>query len=426
MARGFSVLALLLVLGLGTAMETSSNSELKVEPRADQAAKVNLAQDAFLKGWTHYLRSTPRELVMAEALFKEAIALDADYGPAYAGLASTYWLASQRFWEMRFGFNWKWARVLTIKLLETAQKAPTAIAHQLASSIYIVQRRYAESIGAARRAIELDSNSVEAYRALAYALIMSGQPAEARKTVERVQRLDPRAAGRNFFLLGLIAFTEGNLEQAASLIERAREHVKDAQFYLPPLIAAYVHLGRDDEARTMLKIYYDWFSTHSTELSSIMYFWPFKDNAVAARLANGLLLAGIQGKPGGFYNVSDEHRLTGPEIAGLFKKFGRAWKIYDVRAFGQYPMDLTDLFRKDGTVVRKFEGWSGGGDVGINFEWIGQYRIDGDLLCIDFQRAVVGGLGCRPVFRSTDIARRANREYIIVGALGFYEFSPAD
>ena len=389
---------------------------------ADRGTKVIEAHDAFLKGWNHYLQSTPGELVAAAAQFKKAIALDAGYGRAHAALALTYWQASNRFWGIHFGFNWKWTRVQMIRHLEMALKSPSVIAHRLASSIYIDQRRYAESIAAARRAIELGPNSAESYRALAYALVMNGQPAEAREMVDKAWRLDPRAAGQHFFLLGLIAFAEGNVEQAAGLIERARTHLKHARSFLPPLIAAYMDLGRTDEGRALAEIYSDWFPTFTTELRNIMYFWPFRDKAVAARLADGLLLAGITGKSGGFYNLSDEHRLTGPEIAGLFKKFGRTWKVHDVREFGEYPMKITDSFQEDGTVVRNFEEW-GTGDAN-KFEWLGRYRIDGDFLCEDFLLDVVGGEGCRPVYRNPDAA--PGGKYVIVGALGFYGFSPAD
>ena len=208
----------------------------------------------------------------------------------------------------------------------------------------------------------------------------------------------PRGAGQHFFLLGLIAFAEANLEQAASLIERSRNHLKQAQSFLPPLIAAYMHLGRTDEGRALSDIFYDWFPMYSTELRTIMYFWPFRDKAVAARLADGLILAGLPGKSGGYYNLSDEHRLTGPEIADLFKKFGHKWKVHDVREFGDYRMILTDSFQEDGTVVRYHEVQGVSGDY--KFEWYGRYRIDGDLLCEDFQEVVVGGVGCRPVFRN--------------------------
>ena len=61
-------------------------------------------------------------------------------------------------------------------------------------------------------------------------------------------------------------------------------------------------------------------------------------------------------------------------------------------------MPLTDTFQEDGTVVRNFE------DIGYDatdFEWLGQYRIDGDLLCTDFLLVVVGGEG-RPELPPTE------------------------
>ncbi len=87
-------------------------------------------------------------------------------------------------------------------------------------------------------------------------------------------------------------------------------------------------------------------------------------------------------------------------------------------------MMLTDSFQEDGTVVRFHEVWGVGGVY--NFEWYGRYRIDGDLLCEDFQEVVVGGVGCRPVFRNPDATPGGYNEYVIVGALGFYEISSAD
>ncbi len=53
------------------------------------------AHDEFLKGCAYYLQSTPSDLVAAAAHFKEAIALDADYGHAHAALALTYRLTNQ-------------------------------------------------------------------------------------------------------------------------------------------------------------------------------------------------------------------------------------------------------------------------------------------------------------------------------------------
>jgi hypothetical protein len=156
-----------------------------------------------------------------------------------------------------------------------------------------------------------------------------------------------------------------------------------------------------------------------------MYLWPFRDKTAAARLAAGLLMAGIPGQPGGFYKLSNEHRLTGTEITNLFAKFGRKWKILDVREFGAYPMNLSDSFQEDATVVRRFEDYWNYGP--IKYEWTGRHRIDGDSLCVEFEQIVrAGGVGCHSVFRNADTATDRGEGYVMVGILGFYEISLAN
>jgi len=59
------------------------------------------AYDAFLQGWELYLRQTPDDFAKALPLFEKSIALDPNYGRAYAALALTYLEAS--------GYGWIWS-----------------------------------------------------------------------------------------------------------------------------------------------------------------------------------------------------------------------------------------------------------------------------------------------------------------------------
>ncbi|MBP1699486.1 MAG: guanylyl cyclase, partial [Deltaproteobacteria bacterium] len=63
------------------------------------------AYDIFLKGWQHYLRQTPEDFRVAIVHFKKAVELDPNYGRAYAALASTYWEAYTRYWDVALGFS---------------------------------------------------------------------------------------------------------------------------------------------------------------------------------------------------------------------------------------------------------------------------------------------------------------------------------
>ena len=57
------------------------------------------AYDAFLQGWDYYLRSTPDAFKKAIPFFEKALALDPNYGAAYAALALTYWSGSYAYYE---------------------------------------------------------------------------------------------------------------------------------------------------------------------------------------------------------------------------------------------------------------------------------------------------------------------------------------
>jgi len=404
------------------ALELTSHEGKNVN---DRGTEVIAAHDAFLKGWDKYLQSSPDDLVAALGHFQEAITLDPQYGPAHAALALTYWRASERFWEIHLGMGWNWARILMLKHLELALKEPSSIALGLASSVYVMQRRYDDAVAAARRAIALAPNSAEAHRALAYSLVMSGQLGEAREIAAKAWRFDPRSAGQHFFLLGLIAFSEARLEQSVALFERARTHLKYGQSFLPPLIAAYMHIERAKEGKALYSIYDEYFSSHGADLRNVMYYWPFKEKNVAARLADGLLLAGVEGQRGGFYNLSDDDRLTGKEIAKLFRKSRSKWMVHDVRSFGDYPMDLSDSFQDGGVVIRRHVDYFGFPILEYRKQWTGRYWIDGDLLCMDFERVEVGGIGCRPVFRKATTSAESVGPLVLVGVLGFVEITPS-
>jgi len=83
-----------------------------------------------------------------------------------------------------------------------------------------------------------------------------------------------------------------------------------------PLVAAYSHLGRHQEARAALENFKKlWpFSPLPLNLQVLMYGFPFKDPQVANRLADGLLKAGLPGEPSGYFKIYDKNKLTGEEI----------------------------------------------------------------------------------------------------------------
>jgi TolB-like protein/Flp pilus assembly protein TadD len=256
------------------------------------------AYDAFLQGRAHYVRCTPEDYAKAVSYFEKAIDLDPDYGQAHAALALTYWESSHNLWTFNLGVSWKEARDRAQRHLQTAMKNPSPLAHQAASKMLIDWHLHEEAIFEAERALALDPNDANSYLAMAYALVYAGRPQEAFAFLERAMRLDPHYPAYYLFVLGLGHFVLEQFEEAVPLFERALKRNPENYVPLIPLAAAYVHLGREQEAAATIKELQKALPSIVT-LSLIRRhpLWGYKDPADQDRLLDGLRMAGMPETP---------------------------------------------------------------------------------------------------------------------------------
>jgi len=117
------------------------------------------------------------------------------------------------------------------------------------SFAYTAKEQYDLAITAAERALALDPNLPFGHNAMALALTASGKPAEALVAVHKAMRLDPQEQypsslieGRSYLLLGRY---EEAMPPLKTHLARYSNDVA-ARLYL---IACYVELGRNEEAR---------------------------------------------------------------------------------------------------------------------------------------------------------------------------------
>jgi TolB-like protein len=257
------------------------------------------AYDAFLQGWEHYQRRTPGDVAKARGYFEHAIELDPQYGRAHAALAILYW--KSWLWSVNTispSMQSPWTRMLNIPVvyapdrakeyLEVAMRTPNALSHQVASELFLHDRKFGSAIAEAERAITLNPNDPTSYVAMGQALIFAGRAEEAVQFIERATRLDPHSAV-NLYLLGLVRFSAALLDQAVTLFERALERSPFNREWNIPLTATYAHMGQDAAARTALGNFGGGLMT----VANIMENWPFKDSAVAKRFGAGLVKAGM-------------------------------------------------------------------------------------------------------------------------------------
>ena len=140
---------------------------------------------------------------------------------------------------------------------------------------------------------------------------------------------------------------------------------------------------------------------------------PYKDKAVAERLAEGLRKAGIPPAniPGGYFPAFKENQLTGEEIKNLL--FGTT-----ISGYVFYPNQFWVKFNENGEMT--WNGPSMGGGPTIES---GKSRIEGDTICWQYEKRFGGVEYCATIFRYPGGSFKGKDEYFWCTDFGFGTFS---
>jgi len=370
------------------------------------------AYDAFLQGKEYVLRLTPEDLARGIPYFEKAIRLDPQYWQAYAALAQTYTDGSWMGLLQTLGISWIEARIKGLEYLKIAMKNPPSLAYQVISSLLLFKRQHENALLAAEKAIAADPNDPGGHLVMSDVLMMMGRPAEALGFLEKARRLDPHMPGVYLFAEGMARFCLGQLPETVSLIERALSYNPQVRPMAAPLIAAYAHLGKDKEARDLMReLIENWpFSPIPVDLKVLMYGFPLKHPEPTLRLATGLRRAGMPGEEGGYLKLYDTYRLTGDEIRDLL--FGKT-------VWGRDPFSGEEF-----QVSRTLEGKATlesflGADSGKSW-------IEGNILFDQWDHFMDGIELSGNVYRNPDGTWQQRNAYIRLDDLGFVAFSPMD
>ena len=282
-----------------------------VVPRLPSAA----AYEAVLRG--HYLRlqATEASLARAREYFEQAIALDPNLAPAYAGLADVYHVLGAPGWEfdrpsvllarardaaeraialdpalpdgyavrgmIRLWLQWDPEAAGQDLGRALALNASFAQAHQYLSTVYTVQRRFDDAVEEARRSAALDPLSAVANTTLGYRLYYAGRFDEAAREFTRALELGPEFASP---WLGL-AQTRRELGQTAAALEaitRAAQYAGGRDYIEAHLGYIEARAGDVTRARERLK--------ELRAKASTRYVSPYHLALLAAGLGNGDLV----------------------------------------------------------------------------------------------------------------------------------------
>jgi TolB-like protein/Flp pilus assembly protein TadD/tRNA A-37 threonylcarbamoyl transferase component Bud32 len=197
----------------------------EIAERVVQSLRVVLSQDerrtirlgrtddpqayaAYLRGRQLFSQFRRKSLEHARRLFRQAVALDADYARAHAGVADC-----ASFLYLYFGTD---------------------------------ERDLTEAEAASRRALELEPDLAEAHASHGLALSLRGRYDDAARAFETAVRLNPMLFEARYFH-ARAAFHEGRLEEALQLFDEACQVREDYQARLL-WAQCYAALGRRAEA----------------------------------------------------------------------------------------------------------------------------------------------------------------------------------
>ena len=162
------------------------------------------------------------------------------------------------------------------------------------------------------------------------------------------------------------------------------------------------------------------------DVGVIMFGMPFRDRTLVDRYAEGLLKAGLAPArvSGGYFPASKENQLTGEEIKSLLlgsritgiDQDGQQWWV-DREKNGEFTWRGSTL--KDPYTQKIISPPAVAGPYSDR----GKSRIEGDMICQQFQKNYWGLEFCGTVFRNPKGTNESKDEYFFCNDIGFEPFS---
>ncbi len=209
------------------------------------------AHDLYLLGKHHWWSFREEPWRKAKGYFEHALALDADYAPAHAGLALTYLVGGG-------------GGMTVLPMAEAMPKAKAAALKAISldprlgegyGTLALVHAWFewdcarAEEMG--RKGVEVEPSSSIAWGGYAYALAMAGKSAESVEAGRRFAELDPLAALAQQNLAGHL-FNAGRADEARLRAQRSLE--LDPSWQFARTLLADIALWQGDPAEALALI----------------------------------------------------------------------------------------------------------------------------------------------------------------------------
>ena len=266
------------------------------------------AYGLYLKGRNAWNKRTGDALQQAIDYFNQAIALDPNYGEAYAGLADCYNMlvvygrlepkegfpkakeaatkaleidenSAEAHSSLAFiRFRWDWDRTATEREFQEAIKLKPAYApaHQWYSSYLVAVERFDEAIAEAKRTEELEPLSFVSSSHLGWIYYLAGQNDKAIEQCRKILELDPNSFPARRYL-GLAYEAKGMYPEAIAEFQTGVK-LSGSPLMHALLGHAYAASGKTAEAKQVL--------TDLQQLQGQRYVSPYTVAAIYAGLGD--------------------------------------------------------------------------------------------------------------------------------------------
>jgi TolB-like protein len=259
---------------------------------ADRPQHSEDAYEFYQHGMWHHYRHSKVDNIEAQAYFRRALAIDAQYPQATAALGIAVCNAGYLGWADDEERNYEESFQLAQRAVALDGRYPTARFALALTSMYT--RRFDRAVAEMRQAIDLNPSYAQAYAILGHMLTYAGQPEETIPLVEKAIRLshgDPRL----FMWLAALAAAHYQLrhyEQAVEIGRRGWTLNRNWSSGLTYTIAGLGQLGRIAEARAVLP---DYQKLHANLASwETLVRRVFQNPAAVDHIADGLRRAGFE------------------------------------------------------------------------------------------------------------------------------------
>jgi serine/threonine-protein kinase len=203
------------------------------------------AYEAYVRG-RGYLQEyqKPENIDSAITEFHQAVKIDPNYAPAYAGLGEAYWIGFQQ--PMNRGKAWlNQASQNCEKSL--ALNPHLAEARKCLGNVSFGTGKYEDAVEQYQRALDLNPNNDEALEGLASAYEKLRQPSRAEEAFKKAIALRPNYWG-GYSWLGEFYANQARYSEAANMFQKAIDVAPDNYRGYSNLSAVYVYEGRYPEA----------------------------------------------------------------------------------------------------------------------------------------------------------------------------------